>query len=123
MMSLAPVGPSRWNWKPAGDARHAIQTTPLPKFPSARRDLALVVGDEHPAAEIEGVVREMGGDTLKEVGCFDLYRGKNLPEGRRSLAYRLVFQAPDRTLTDAEVNEKVSKIVETLQARYQVALR
>jgi len=105
------------------DARHAIQTTPLPKFPSARRDLALVVGDEHPAAEIEGVVREMGGDTLKEVGCFDLYRGKNLPEGRRSLAYRLVFQAPDRTLTDAEVNEKVSKIVETLQARYQVALR
>jgi phenylalanyl-tRNA synthetase beta chain len=104
-------------------ARKSIQTTSLPKFPSARRDLALVVPDEHQAAEIEASVRENGGNTLIGVECFDLYRGKNLPAGRRSLAYRLVFQAPDRTLTDAEVNDRVAKIVETLQSRYGVALR
>lgn len=104
-------------------ARKSIQTAPLPKFPSSRRDLALLVSDEHPSERIETTVREAGGDLLRSVECFDLYRGKNLPEGHRSLAYRLVFQLPDRTLTDTEVNERMSKIVETLQTRYQVALR
>jgi phenylalanyl-tRNA synthetase beta chain len=107
-------------WKAA---RKSIQTVSLPKFPSARRDLALVVPDEHHASIIETAVRETGGDMLIRVECFDLYRGKNLPSGRRSLAYRLAFQAPDRTLTDAEVNDRVAKIVETLQSRYGVALR
>ncbi len=104
-------------------ARKGVTVTPLPKFPEARRDLALVVPDERSNAEIESLIRETGGPSLVETVLFDLYRGKNLPEGRRSLAYRLSFQSPDRTLTDAEVAEQVERIVDTLQKRYAVALR
>jgi phenylalanyl-tRNA synthetase beta chain len=72
-------------------------------FPSVLQDIAVVVPEAVPAADVERVVREGGGELLADVGVFDLYRGEQAGEGNKSLALRLEFRAPDRTLTDAEV--------------------
>lgn len=72
-------------------------------FPSVLQDIAVVVPDEVPAAEVEQAVRAGGGDLLADAQVFDLYRGEQVGEGNRSLALRLEFRAPDRTLTDEEV--------------------
>ena len=73
------------------------------RFPSSDIDLAFVVEDRHPADAVADALRSAGGDLLESVTLFDVYRGPGIPEGARSLAYRLRFCAPDRTLTDEEV--------------------
>ena len=75
---------------------------PWPRFPAARRDLALLCPADLPAARVEAALRAGGGDLLADVALFDVYAGPELPPGRRSLAYTLTYQA-ERTLTDAEV--------------------
>ncbi len=72
-------------------------------FPAVLQDIAVVVPEEVPAAEVEQAVRAGGGDLLAGVSVFDLYRGEQAGEGNKSLALRLEFRAPDRTLTDEEV--------------------
>jgi phenylalanyl-tRNA synthetase beta chain len=72
-------------------------------FPAVLQDIAVVVPDDVPAAQIEAAVRAGGGELLEGLGVFDLYHGEQLGEGNKSLALRLVFRAPDRTLTDDEV--------------------
>jgi phenylalanyl-tRNA synthetase beta chain len=72
-------------------------------FPAVYQDLAVVVDEELPAGEVEAKVREAGGDLLEAVELFDVYRGDQVGEGRKSLALRLEFRSPSRTLTDADV--------------------
>jgi phenylalanyl-tRNA synthetase beta chain len=72
-------------------------------FPAVLQDMAVVVPDDVPAAEIQAAVRAGGGDLLEGLSVFDLYHGEQLGEGNKSLALRLEFRAPDRTLTDEEV--------------------
>jgi phenylalanyl-tRNA synthetase beta chain len=72
-------------------------------FPAVLQDIAVIVPEGVPAAEVEQAVREGGGDLLAGVQVFDLYRGEQAGEGNKSLALRLEFRAPDRTLTDEEV--------------------
>jgi phenylalanyl-tRNA synthetase beta chain len=72
-------------------------------FPAVLQDIAVIVSDDVPAAEVEAAVRAGGGELLEDVGIFDLYRGEQVGEGNKSLALRLEFRAPDRTLTDDEV--------------------
>jgi phenylalanyl-tRNA synthetase beta chain len=86
----------------------------IPPFPAVERDLALVVADRVPAADVEAAIRAQGGPLLQGVGLFDLYRGKGVPDGHRSLAYRLRFVSADRTLTDEEVDRSVQRVVEHL---------
>jgi phenylalanyl-tRNA synthetase beta chain len=74
--------------------------------PVVHQDLAIVVDGEVPATEVRRAVMEGGGDLLRSATVFDLYRGEQVGEGKKSLALRLEFQAPDRTLTDAEVAER-----------------
>ena len=74
--------------------------------PVVRQDIAVVVPDDVPAARVEAAVREGGGDLLESLKVFDLYRGEQVGEGSKSLALRLEFRAPDRTLTDDEVAER-----------------
>jgi len=83
----------------------------------------MVVPDAITSAQVISAVEEKGKPHLKQIELFDLYRGKNLPEGVRSLAYRLRFQADDKTLTDKEVSDKMAQIVELLKERYSIALR
>jgi phenylalanyl-tRNA synthetase beta chain len=80
------------------------------RHPSVARDLAFVVADDRPAAEVAAAIRRHGGPLLGEVTLFDSYRGRPLPDDRRSLAYRLVFAAPDRTLTEPEVEAAVTAV-------------
>jgi phenylalanyl-tRNA synthetase beta chain len=79
-------------------------------FPAVLQDIAVVVAEDVPAARIEDSVRAGGGDLLGEVRVFDVYRGEQVGEGRKSLALRLQFRAPDRTLTDDEVAERRAAI-------------
>jgi phenylalanyl-tRNA synthetase beta chain len=85
-------------------------------FPAVLQDIAVVVADEVPAAEVEEAVRTGGGELLASVRVFDLYRGEQLGEGDKSLALRLEFRAPDRTLTDDEVAERRVAIERELES-------
>ena len=71
-------------------------------FPVAKEDVALIVDDEVPAAEVERALRVGAGPLLESIWLFDIYTGRQIGEGKKSLAYALRFRAPDRTLTDAE---------------------
>jgi phenylalanyl-tRNA synthetase beta chain len=83
---------------------------PVPRFPSADRDLALVLPQTVPAAHVESVLHSSGGSILREVRIFDVYTGAPIPEGSKSMAIALRFQANDRTLTDAEVEAAMTQL-------------
>ncbi len=89
----------------------------LPRFPAAVRDLAVVVPEATPHAEVAGAIRRAAGGYLEALELFDVYRGRPLAEGEKSLAYHLVFRAPDRTLTDREVDGFVEAVVAALAER------
>jgi phenylalanyl-tRNA synthetase beta chain len=84
-------------------------------FPAVNQDVAVVVDDVVPAAEVRAAVLEGGGELLRSAEVFDLYRGEQLGEGRKSLALRLTFRAADRTLTDEEVTERRRAIESAVQ--------
>ncbi len=94
---------------------------PLPSTPFVERDLALVLGEGVSAAEVEAVLRERGGSLLEAVRIFDEYRG--LAGGGRSVAWRLRFRSPERTLKDAEVDRVVEGILKALKERLGVVRR
>ena len=83
-------------------------------YPSVHQDLAIVVDDDVPAARVREAVLAGGGELLRGAAVFDRYRGEQVGEDRKSLALRLEFRAPDRTLTDAEVAERREAIKEAL---------
>jgi phenylalanyl-tRNA synthetase beta chain len=94
----------------AEEAPEVLRYAEISSFPAVLQDIAVVVSDDVPAAEVEAVVREAGGELLRAVEVFDLYRGEQVGAGAKSLAMRLEFRAPDRTLTDEEVAELRSAI-------------
>ncbi len=81
---------------------------PLPRFPSIVRDLSILVDESLLAADVRGTIQAVAPATLVRVAEFDRYQGKGIAEGKVSLSYRLTFQAPDRTLTDAEADAAMS---------------
>lgn len=99
------------------------QTQPISSFPPVRQDIALVVDEALPAAKVEAEIWGGGGDLLRELRLFDVYRGKNLPNGKKSLAFALTFQANDRTLTDKEVAKVQGKIVSRCEKMLGAVLR
>ena len=86
----------------------------LSRLPAIREDIALVVDDDVPAAQVESVIREAGAPLLRSVTLFDLYRGAQVGEGRKSLAYALSYQHDERTLTDEEAAKVRGRIVKRL---------
>jgi phenylalanyl-tRNA synthetase beta chain len=86
-------------------------TRPVSKFPPVVEDIALVVDAGLPAAQVEALIRQVGGKLLSEVRLFDVFQGEQLGAGKKSLAYRLTYQAEDKTLTDNEVAKIREKIV------------
>ena len=82
----------------------AVQVSPLSTYPLAHSDVALVVAEEVPAGEVEEALRAGAGPELEAVALFDVYRGEQVGQGRKSLAYRFTFRAADRTLTTEEVS-------------------
>ncbi len=99
------------------------QCKDLPKFPAVSRDIALIGKKDVPAAEIQKAILSKGGAYLQKVELFDLYDKPPIPEGCRSLAYALTFQAYDRTLTDEEINAVFNEIVRDLDEKWSLKLR
>jgi phenylalanyl-tRNA synthetase beta chain len=91
-----------------------VKFKPIPKFPPVIRDLAVVVDKGTPVEEIEKVIRERGRH-LEKLKLFDVYEGKGIPEGKKSVAFSLTFRAKDRTLSDEEVNKIMADIIESLE--------
>ncbi|HEX5438583.1 MAG TPA: phenylalanine--tRNA ligase subunit beta [Gemmatimonadaceae bacterium] len=96
---------------------------PLPAMPPAEIDLALLVPNEVPAARVEQLIRRTGGALLDRVVVFDEYRGEGVPEGFRSLAWRLTFRHPERTLRDKEIAGRRQKLLRTLEGELGVRQR
>ena len=88
---------------------------PLPKFPAVTRDIAVVCGEAVTVGALESAIRRGAKGLLKEVSLFDIYRGKNLGEEKKSVAFNLVLRADDRSLTGEEADEDVKSILETLE--------
>jgi phenylalanyl-tRNA synthetase beta chain len=96
---------------------------PISPFPAVKEDLAIVVDEAVPAEQAEAVIREVGGRLLQGITLFDVYRGAPVPAGKKSLAYALTYQAPDRTLTDEEAARIRERIVHRLEQALDARLR
>jgi phenylalanyl-tRNA synthetase beta chain len=96
---------------------------PLPRFPASARDLSLVVRDDVAAGDVEHAAREAAGDLAEDVALFDRFVGGNVPSGHASLALHVVYRAPDRTLTDADVDARHAQVVTALEKRFGASLR
>lgn len=105
------------------DDRLIPQFQPYSAYPASDRDIAFYAPTQFSVAEMERTVRQAGGKLLESVELFDEYKGANVPEGRRSLAFRLVYRAPDRTLTDEDVEPVHQKVREALEEKFQADLR
>jgi len=92
-------------------------------YPAVRQDVAVVVDEDVEAGSIVDVAREAGGAELRDAYIFDVYHGDQVPEGRKSVAVHLAFQASDRTLTDEEADAARARVVEALRNRFGAELR
>ncbi len=95
----------------------------VPRFPAVLRDLAVVLDDQVPAADVVAAIRAAGGGLVEDVAIFDVYRGSKIPGGKKSLAFAIRYRAADRTLTDEESGKAHALVVERLAARFSAELR
>ena len=96
---------------------------PLPKYPSVNRDLSIVCDEAITVADIENVITKAAGKLLRNVRLFDIYRGIGVPEGKKSMAFSLELRADDRTLTDADSEGIVTKVLAALSENLNAVLR
>jgi phenylalanyl-tRNA synthetase beta chain len=118
---------------PAGEHAHGVATgavrpaarafTPLPTTPASEFDLALLVPESLPAAEVERVIRESAGDLLERLVAFDLFQGEGIEAGARSIAWRLTLRHPERTLRDKEIEGRRARILSALSSELNVRQR
>ena len=106
-----------------GIQRARTQFRSLPQYPAIEQDMALLLPEALASDVVVQTIRSVGGQLLESVEPFDLYRGKGIPEGTRSIAYRLRFRAADRTLTDAEVDAVVKRVLGKLREEHGVERR
>jgi phenylalanyl-tRNA synthetase beta chain len=97
--------------------------TALPRYPGVAVDLAAVVDEAVPEADVAAAIRDAGAPLLAELRLFDVYRGAPVPAGRKSLAYALVYRAPDRTLTDEDTAAAQARIEGALRERFGATIR
>ena len=115
-------------WVAELDQAAVLQTyvsnfTELSRFPSVRRDIALLISDKINVSEIQGLIEKTGGELLGSTWLFDVYTGQGVEEGKRSLAFALLWQHPSRTLEDAEIKSGMDNILQVLENTYQATLR
>lgn len=100
-----------------------IAYTPVSRFPAITRDIALVVDRSVPASTLESIIRANGGRLVTNVRLFDLYQGEKMAEDKKSIAFSITYQDPERTLTDEEVVKAHDKVVKALAEEAQAELR
>jgi len=97
------------------------QYQPIPRFPSITRDIALVIDKQVSYQQVEDVIRSF--PLVKKVTLFDFYRGEQIPEGKKSFAIRIVYQSPEHTLTDEEVDIIQKQMLDRLHQELGATLR
>jgi phenylalanyl-tRNA synthetase beta chain len=120
---VAPPGKSIHGQTAPRTAERHPQFKPLPSTPAAPIDLALLVPETVRAGDVERVIRSNGGDLLERLVLFDEFRGAGLPSGTRSVAWRLTFRDPTRTLRDKEIEGRTNKILRALEGELGVRQR
>lgn len=95
----------------------------LPKFPAVTRDIAILVNDEVLVQDIEDAMRRAGGNLVEKIELFDVYKGKQIPEGKKSVAYAIAYRDENKTLKDEEVNKVHDKILKALEYKLGAELR
>ncbi len=88
---------------------------PPSKYPAVMRDLALIVDLNTKVIQVMNAINAVAGGLIRDIDLFDVYQGDNLPQGKKSLAFRLIYQSEDRTLTDQEVNQLHQKVIQSLE--------
>jgi phenylalanyl-tRNA synthetase beta chain len=106
-----------------GVAREEVRYTDVVSFPAVRQDLAFTVAEDVPAADLVAAAREAAGEELREMRPFDVYHGEQVGEGRKSIAFAVSFQSPERTLTDEDAAELRQRIVTALAEAFGAELR
>lgn len=99
------------------------KVTALSKYPSVRRDIALVLDTGVNYTELEQLIRQQAGENLERVVLFDVYQGENIQAGKQSMAIGLIFQNPSRTLNDDEINSIINSCIKALEAQFNAELR
>jgi phenylalanyl-tRNA synthetase beta chain len=92
--------------------------TEVSPYPLVKRDIAVLLGRDQPAGGVLDAIRKTAGKFLVSADVFDQYAGKGVPEGKISIAFRLIFQRPDRTLTDPEVTKITQRVLQMLTHRF-----
>jgi len=95
----------------------------ISRFPAITQDIALVVDEDVPAAQVQALIQATGGHLLRRIRLFDVYRGGTIPTGKKSLAYSMTFQSSERTLTDDEINKLREKIARRLEKEIGAQVR
>ncbi|WP_337970067.1 phenylalanine--tRNA ligase subunit beta [Virgibacillus salexigens] len=95
----------------------------IPKYPSIVRDIAFVLDKDVLAGEVKKTIAEAGAPLVKQVDVFDVYQGEHMEAGKKSVAYSLVYQDPEKTLTDEEIQASFEKIIEDVTQKYQAYIR
>ena len=100
-----------------------IKYKEVSKYPEVFKDVAFIVDDSVKSSEIESILKKVGGRLLESVDVFDLYKGDKIDDGKKSIAYSLVFKNDDRTLTDEEVTEVFEKMINQVESKLGAELR
>jgi phenylalanyl-tRNA synthetase beta chain len=95
----------------------------VPVFPPVIEDLAFILDEDLAAEKAEALIRQTGGKLLADVKLFDIFRGEQIGAGKKSLAYKLTYIAPDRTLEAAEVSAMRNKIIKRMEYEFKAKLR
>jgi len=96
---------------------------PLPKYPATSRDIALLVEEEVQVGTLEAIIKENGGEILEKIQLFDVYRGKQIGEGQKSVAFALTYRGADKTLTEEDVAKVHNKVLSELKEKAKATLR
>jgi len=100
-----------------------VTYVPLPKYPYIDRDVALLVDMSLPVSTVIEQVKTYPTDLIEEISIFDSYKGKNIPEGKKSLAFSVRYRAKDRTLTDSEIEELHARLIRQVTEKTGGTLR
>jgi len=123
-LQAAPVLVAELDFERLLQARQPLLKIETPsRFPPADRDIAVVLDEATPHAEVESAIREAAGELLESVRLFDVYRGGSIPPGRKSLAFALRYRAANRTLGDDEVSAVHARVEEALRSLFRAEIR
>ena len=104
-------------------SNRVVDFKPLPQFPAAPRDLAIVVDAGIPAGDLLADVKKAAGDLAEKVEIFDLYTGKQIENGKKSIAISISYRHTERSLSGEEVDERQEKVINSLKEKYNAEIR